>query len=148
PLHMVGAETHFENLGHFLKQIGETSCAIAVHGGTGVGKKRFVKEAGFQAALTGLATTTVPPESFRQTLIGLNKKKDGPQGSVLFFQSLEGVPAEDMALLAELKGDLLPKRGALIVLHWNDDRLETKSRTFLNRLLQDHVLQDFFLQNL
>jgi Nif-specific regulatory protein len=142
---MIGAEAHFERLGRFLKQIGEASRAVAVHGATGVGKRRFLKEAGFQAALAGISMTTVPPGRFREELLAL---PDSAKNRALVFSSLEEVPAEDLALLAELKTGLLPKRGTLAFLHWNDDRLSPRSRDFLNRLLRDGALEDVRLKNL
>jgi transcriptional regulator with GAF, ATPase, and Fis domain/predicted Ser/Thr protein kinase len=81
---------------------------VAVHGTTGVGKDRFLRELTIEAALRGL------------------------QDRLRVFRDLHAAPDADLAHLEERAAE---RPGDLAVLHWNDDFLTEGRRDFLKSLL-------------
>ncbi|HEX5037311.1 MAG TPA: sigma 54-interacting transcriptional regulator [bacterium] len=121
PLRMLGADAEFETVSRAIANVPRASAVIAVHGPSGVGKTRFVREAAFEAALRGLKAR----EYTRLHRAGV---------------------AELGKLLANLRS--LPASGELVILEWNDADLTEDSRRFFDALLADGLARDVRLKGL
>lgn len=118
PFHSVtfwGAETFLEKVTRALKE-GQGGI-FALHGPTGVGKKRFLREIALQATLVGVPVT---------------ERRDG-KGLVL-LRSLHTWSLTELSHLLSLRREKF-ENGRLIILEWNDDFLDEESRTFFSHLV-------------
>jgi len=116
---MYGADEHFARISRILKNLKRTPALVCVHGATGVGKSRFVREISFQCALSGI--------------------------KIRLMTSLEERLPEELVPLLKLQ-TLRP--GELIVLEWNDDGLKPECERFFQGLLGWAPVQDIHLKNL
>ena len=112
-----GVAPHLERVGKALLQIKNASKIFALHGATGTGKKRFLREIGFQTALVGAPVFERWDGNFR--VLG-----EAGAGGVYFFRSLETLPLQDLSRLLSLRRSGFPGRGQVVILEWNDDVLD------------------------
>jgi hypothetical protein len=116
---------------------------FALHGVTGVGKKRFLREIGFQCALAGRTVREIPPGRFKKGV----EELPGAGGAV-FFRSLENVPAGDLAGLLRVTRKSAPEKDALVIWEWNDDGLKEGSRRVLEGFSSHPDIEEVPLRNL
>jgi tetratricopeptide (TPR) repeat protein len=143
PARMFGAEHVQEAVGRAVETMGERSRLFALHGATGVGKKRFLREIGFQCALTGRPVLEIPPGQFKKAVEELS----GARGAV-FFRSLESVPMADLASLVRVSRKVLPEKGALVIWEWNEDGLKEDARRVLENFAAHPDVEEARLGNL
>lgn len=121
PLKMIGAERAFAEMTSLLETIPKKSAAVAIHGPSGAGKTRFVREAAFEAAVRGIA--------------------------VREWSGLHGADSERRGrVLASLRA--LPETGTLLMLTWDDEDLPEDARRFFDAILSDRLAHDLVLDNL
>ncbi len=121
PIRMIGAGLQFSAFEDALKHVGERSTTFGLHGPSGVGKTRFLREIGFEAAMKGV--------------------------ELRVFEGLHRATAEEHSkLLSTILS--LPSAGAIAVLEWNDDRLSEEGSRFFNELVSSKSIQELRLQNL
>jgi len=121
PVRMFGADRHFAAVEKALETISERSVVLAVHGGSGVGKTRFLREVGFEAALKGAAFHPFA-----------DLHRSGPEKL-----------ADALSFLRSL-----PPQGVLAALEWNDDEVPAGLRRFFPQLLAWEGLREIRLENL
>ncbi|HSA59849.1 MAG TPA: serine/threonine-protein kinase, partial [bacterium] len=121
PLKMIGAEQAFAVMTSILETIPKKSAAVAVHGPSGTGKTRFVREAAFEAAVRGIAV---------REWHGLHQADAGTRGRVL----------------ASLRA--LPETGVVLMLTWDDEGLPGDARRFFDAILAEGLAHDVALDNL
>ncbi|HSA58213.1 MAG TPA: sigma 54-interacting transcriptional regulator [bacterium] len=136
-----GASPRLERVAEALKNIKDKSQLFALHGSTGTGKKRFLREVAFQAALAGIPVFERRDGNFRV----LSEK--GPDG-VYFFRSLETLSLTELSRLLSLRRSGLPAQGRVAVLEWNDDFADAERRQFLAGLSRWPEVADLPLANL
>jgi transcriptional regulator with GAF, ATPase, and Fis domain/Tfp pilus assembly protein PilF len=110
PLAMIGAEAALSALESILESVPRKSAALAVHGPSGAGRTRFVREAAFEAAVRGLAVSE---------FTDLHRSGVETRGRVL--NALRSLPA----------------KGALLLLEWDDQDLPPDARRFFDALLSE-----------
>jgi len=137
PMTMVGAGEVFDRLSLALEKMGERSRILAVHGPTGVGKSRLLREFSFQCALAGRPTREVA-----------NDLKPLAEPGVSFLRDLENRDESELMTFFHLRKTRLPSKGALVVLEWNDDRLSERQARLLSRLTQHPDVEDVSLTRL
>lgn len=143
PLQMIGADAHFEAVERAVSDAGHRSKVFAVHGVTGTGKKRFLREAGFRCAMAGMMVKEIPPSAFRGYWERLSKLS-----GALVCSNLESVSMEDLSWLAAFRRRFLPPSWLLVFLMWNDDGLSEERRRLLESIAAHPDVQDIPLRNL
>ncbi|HSA58466.1 MAG TPA: sigma 54-interacting transcriptional regulator, partial [bacterium] len=121
PIRMFGADRHFAAVEKVLETIAESSAVLAVHGGPGVGKTRFLREIGFEAALKGAVFHP-------------------------FADLHRAGPEELSGVLSFLRS--LPPHGVLAALEWNDDEVPAGLRRFFAQLLAWEGVREIRPENL
>ncbi|MFO1518302.1 MAG: serine/threonine-protein kinase [bacterium] len=144
PARMWGAEEAFQRVGEKLKNLPAHSLFLFLHGITGVGKKRFIREIAFQCALSGIKTHEISPRWFKSVWQSL-RSEIFSEPHAFFFHDLDRLPLSELALL--LRPDLSP-RNLLAVFEWNDDGLNEDKRRLLQNLSQKPGDEEIRLQNL
>ncbi len=141
-----GAEEFFVTVEHAISALPERSEFFAVHGPTGVGKTRFLREALFQCAFAGLPVREYSANDFLRGL----REATAPTGEarVWVFHSLDQVRVEDLAPLARLRRSSFAAFGSLVFFEWNDDRLHEDARRLLQAMPLANSLQEIPLANL
>ncbi len=121
PLSMLGAEEGFDTISKILATLHKRSVAVAVHGPAGVGKSRFIREIGFEAAIRGIR--------------------------VQEFSDLHLAGTEELGRVLTILRSL-PPAGTIAVLQWNDDKLTDAAGRFCGTLLAEGLARDIPLKNL
>ncbi|HSA60010.1 MAG TPA: sigma 54-interacting transcriptional regulator [bacterium] len=134
PIRMIGAERALQVLRRSLKTLHKRPALLAVHGITGVGKSRFLREIALQCAVAGTACRHARPKDIGRT-----------EGTIL-LSNLHALPPEDLLPLVDLEKSLAP--GRLVVLEWNDDRLPDRLRPFFRKILENPLCEEIALKNL
>jgi len=111
-----GADPHLARVNDAVRHIREASTIFALHGATGTGKKRFLREIGFQTALAGLPVFERRDGNFRVLT------EAGAEG-VYVFRSLETLSLQDLSRLLSFRRSGFPARGQVVIFEWNDDAL-------------------------
>jgi len=143
PITMFGTTTLIEKITEALEGLESRSRLFVLHGATGVGKKRFLRETGFQCALAGHAVKEWEASRFRQGIESLTASKGAH-----FFRSLEDVPASDLSLLLKVDRKRIPSAGVMIVWEWNDDGVNAESRRILEIIAARPDVTELKLENL
>ncbi|HSA58559.1 MAG TPA: tetratricopeptide repeat protein [bacterium] len=143
PVWMFGASEALETVGRAVETIGKRSRFFALHGVTGVGKKRFLREIGFQCALAGRTVREILPGRFKKGV----EELPGASGAV-FFRSLEDVPAGDLAGLLRVTRKSAPDKDVLVIWEWNDDGLKEDARRVLEGFASHPDIEEVLLRNL
>jgi transcriptional regulator with GAF, ATPase, and Fis domain/tetratricopeptide (TPR) repeat protein/predicted Ser/Thr protein kinase len=136
-----GADSEMNHLKEAIRGVRDRSAAFVVHGMTGVGKKRFLREAAFQCALAGLPVVERYDGSF------LEGGNDSPDAAY-FFRSIEALPLSQLSRLLSLRRRGVPPRGRLIFLEWNDDFVSDEGRAFLDHVVLWPEVVEIRLRNL
>ncbi|HKX11657.1 MAG TPA: serine/threonine-protein kinase, partial [bacterium] len=128
PVRMFGAETAWEKAQAALRTAASSPAWLWIHGPSGVGKRRFLRELAFQGALEGISFAEV-------SLAQLSRKMSEAGSGVRAFvvPGLEKLPTDALQPLLRLKREGLPPK-CLLVLEWNDDFLPDSSRRLLELL--------------
>lgn len=134
PIRMIGVDAAFQRLRRCLKSLASRPVLLAVHGATGTGKSRFLREIALQGSLAGVSCRS-----------GLPKDLKDARG-VLVLPDLHERSPDELLPLLERETALQP--GNLIVLEWNDDRLPARLRPFFERILESKVSEEIRLKNL
>lgn len=121
-----GAEGALEAADQALLSVGRKPGFLAVHGGAGSGRTRFLSEVSFRAALAGLRVVDVPPENFPH---GTERLLEDAAPAVFLFRGLEEVPLSELSRILGLHR--CPTFQGLAVLEWNDDALGEEARRLL-----------------
>lgn len=147
PSRFLGADDHFKAVHGALEEISRQSAIFALHGITGVGKRRFLREIGFRCALAGIPVREVPPSRLRD---GVQDLRDfsSSSPSVFLFGDLDSLTAAELAPLAVLRHSCLPAAGVIVLLHWDDDLLRPESRRFFSTLSPFLQAREIYLGNL
>jgi len=132
-----GAGTALQAMKDTIDDLPNRSALLAVHGATGVGKKRFLREIAIHCAVAG---------------IPLSERNDGRfdvpnRNGALVFRRLETLTLSDLSGLLALRRRL-PAQGHLIVLEWNEDFLQDDVRAFFEKLKTWPETRDVSLKNL
>jgi transcriptional regulator with GAF, ATPase, and Fis domain/predicted Ser/Thr protein kinase len=133
-----GGEDALRRLRAAMEGIREKTAVFALHGATGVGKRRFLREAAFQAALAGIPVL----ERFDGRFQDLH-----PDGAT-FFRSLETLSLPELSKLLGLRRAGFPEKGALILLEWNEDFVDEAVRPFFSHLVRWPEVEEIHLKNL
>lgn len=120
PVFMIGAEEAFDVVEKGLNEIDLHPALFAVHGISGVGKSRFLREVGFEAAMRGIPVRC-HPNLHRSTIEELGR------------------------LLSELRS---PPRMTLVLLEWNDDHLTKETERFFSEILTSGLVTEIEFNNL
>lgn len=118
---MIGAERHFGRIARTLESPEKTGAVFAVHGGTGVGKTRFLREILFHCALKGIDA------------------KD-----VRLLPDLGDLSAEELARISSA----FPGPERLTLLEWNDDRISGEKKDFVEGVVRRAGGEEIRLSNL
>lgn len=132
-----GADPALRAMKNAIDTLPKQSALLAVHGATGVGKKRFLREIAIHCALAG---------------IPFSERNDGrfdaaKQNGATVFRHLETLSLRDLSGLLALRRRL-PPEGHLIVLEWNEDFLQDDVRAFFEKLRAWPETRDVALKNL
>jgi len=143
---MYGSDGYFQKITAALEGLSEKSALFCLHGPTGVGKKRFLKELSFQCALNGIAVHRVSARSQE----GLACLATPPTSirEAYFYSSLERLTAEDRLRLLHALRSGVPKTGLLLVLEWNEDGLSEEGLRYFESLKSFPGWEDIPLGNL
>jgi len=121
PVRMLGADGCFAAVEEALEKSATHSAVFGIHGISGVGKSRFLREIGFEAAMKGV--------------------------EIRIFENLHQATLESRAsLLSFLRA--LPPKGSFVLLEWNDDGLNEDARRFLGQLVSSGLVRELRLENL
>ncbi len=143
---MYGAEGGFDQIMSALKQIDESSQLFCLHGITGVGKSRFLREFQVECALMKVSLKEFPALELRNGLHDLGVGNGTRQ--VYVFRDLEQLPESQLGTLLSLNQGGVPLQGRLIVLEWNDDGLSQKARDLFAYFIKQENVQEIQLNNL
>ncbi|HKY62329.1 MAG TPA: sigma 54-interacting transcriptional regulator [bacterium] len=143
---MFGAEGHFQKAGRALAELHERSAIFALHGMSGTGKKRFLRELAFKCALEGITVREIEPENFSRGLGELIQP--GARRKAFFFRSLESLDPTELAPLLSLRRGAFSEKGIAALFEWNDEGLSEGGRRFFSNLLQVSECVEIFLKNL
>lgn len=127
PLHsfeMLGAREHFDRLRQAVQDLPRRSRLVAIHGTTGVGKTRFLKEAGTILSLQGITPEPV------------------------LLSHPEDLSEDDSKALFHLHERLHTHAGTIAFLEWRDDELTPESRDVWQKVLSWPETLEIFLQPL
>jgi transcriptional regulator with GAF, ATPase, and Fis domain len=147
PATMLGAEEAFQAVKQGLSQLSSRSALFALHGITGVGKKRFLRELAFQAAILGVSLSEVNPAQWKEGLAELSRK-DSLSPRAYLFRSLEALSLNELSPLFRLLREGIPEKGAFLLFEWNDDLLNEETERFFQSLLRTADIQGIHLKNL
>ncbi len=116
---MLGAEKHFLKIDDVLRNTKTKPFLVCIHGTTGVGKSRFLREIGFQCALSGVKIQILP---------SLEKRSQAELVSLFRFREMSA--------------------GELVVLEWNDDGIAAGCEIFFRHVLAWPQAVEIHLRNL
>ncbi|MFO1518648.1 MAG: sigma 54-interacting transcriptional regulator [bacterium] len=140
---MFGVEKKWEDFFNFLQKtrLENQRAIVLLHGLTGTGKSRFLRELFFQLSLQGTRATKHPPHAKKEILEGF------AEGEVRMIPSAETLkPSHREELYRFLRSSSKPSGS--VVLEYNDEKIEpTQLGSFLYLARQPHVL-DLKLENL
>lgn len=141
PVEMVGCEAPFQRV---VKALGSGGPSIfLLHGPSGVGRSRFLRELGLQAQLSGKPCRQASASEWRQALSDLSGRP-----GLLLIPSLNETPVQELALLWDLPRDLSRTApGVVGVIEWNDDHLTPEKRRFLEEWGKHYGLEEIRLGN-
>jgi len=136
---MLGAEAGMERFQKALGTLDRRSTVFLVHGISGVGKSRFLREASFLCALKGLEVLEIEiSECLDRARV--------PGVSVL--RSLESRSLDELAVLLTLQRRGLAGSGNLLILEWNDDALAIEKQEIFGDLMKWPKGEEIHLRNL
>lgn len=141
-LKMFGADEAFGAVEEAIRDLADRPSLFLVHGTTGVGKTRFLREAAFRAAQAGIPVTWIPASRIREF------SSREPSNGALVMESGEDLRPEDFPLLLNPLARLLKRKRLILLVEWNDDRTTGETRTFLQGLTGSSEYRDIHLGNL
>lgn len=142
-----GTEHSFSLLEQAIQNLKNDPAVFWLHGITGVGRSRWLREAAFQAAFHGLHINEIPSDCFKETLSSL-RASDSGKPTVFLFHALENVSLDDLAILLSIRRGEGLRPGRLLIFEWNDDRLDEAKRKFLSEILRFPKTYEITLKNL
>ncbi|HEX5036016.1 MAG TPA: protein kinase [bacterium] len=144
PIRMAGeAGRRAASVEEAVGRLGMKSKLFALHGVTGTGKKRLLKETAFHAALSGLPVREWGASQFREGMEAL-----AFSSGLVLFRDLEDVAPAELARLLHLRRRQLPAAGLMAFWEWNEDRAGDESRRVLEGLSAHPDVEDIALKNL
>ena len=144
---MLGSDEFFGKVHRALSELSSNSSIFGLHGITGVGKSRFLRECGFHCSFLGIPLNEVTPARWKEAVAELSDSSAPPVGAY-FFSSLESHSLADLSPLIRLLREGFPEKGFFAVFEWNDDRLSEETGHFLSSFLKFPEIEEIHLKNL
>lgn len=143
----IGAGDIFRKFEDAKALVSADSAMYWIHGISGVGKSRFLRELAMQLAIQGFQVN-----SFDASELSLGIKRlrqlDNPGYQAFIFKDLHHLEPEHLAPVFTLRRVGLTHPGALVFFEWNEDWLSDESRRFFDEMRKHRESEDIHLKNL
>ncbi len=143
---MYGVAAHVEVARTCLQNLSSRGAALLVHGITGVGKSRFIKELSVECVLNDLQVLDFTAADWEQAFDACERNTTAPVAVVL--QGLEQLSDHAWVQLLDRFDSNAGRPQQLLILSWNDDSLSATGQRVIRYLLGQSYCEAIALKNL
>lgn len=142
-----GAENQFRKFKLARSLAGAGSQAYWVHGMTGVGKTRLLRELALELAIQGFRVEEFSAEDLAAAIQQIRRPFPG-EYKAFIVRDLHRLESEQLTPLITLRRTGFSDPGLLVFFEWNDDLLPEDGRQVLEAMLKADAAGDIHLRNL